>query len=125
VGGVLIRQFKDNVERDIRLLFHNPDVFADIMRVRYNMKDYKIPVIFDIIGGQERKKPSDKRPNTIYGDHVDSIFTAGLVVYISPYDLDSRPRAQMVIEIGDDTYTILKVDNDGGEIRLVLERLDE
>lgn len=112
-----MKSFKELVEQDIRTVFHNAKEHADMTRVRYNGKDYEIPIIIDHAGARDRTKPSS--------DHADGIFIADLTVYISSYDLDIVPRKETQIEIGYDLYNIVKVGCDAGEIVLDLEVLDE
>ena len=112
-----MRGFKEQVKRDIKTVFHNPDEHADMTRVRYNGADYEIPVIFDYDVAKERSRLSS--------DHADGVFLDTFNVFISQYDLDIVPRKETNIEVGGETYNIVKVSCDAGEIRLELEMMDE
>ena len=114
---MIMMSFKEQIKSDIKEVFHNPDEHADITRVKYNRRQYEIPVVIDHDGVRDRKKPSS--------DNADGIFSADLTVYISSYDLNIMPRKNMRIEIGDDIYNIVKAGCDAGEIKLDLEMLDE
>lgn len=109
--------FKAQAKRDLKTVFHNADEHADKIRVEYNGKVYKIPVVIDHEGAKDRAKPSS--------DHAGGIFIADLTVYISLYDLKIVPRKETAITICDTEYNIVKVGCDEGEITLDLEMLDE
>lgn len=109
--------FKEQLERDVKEVFHNVDEFAEEKEFYYNGKQYKAPVILDYEGAQDRKKPSS--------DNADGIFLVDARMYISFSDLNIMPRQGAQIEIEDDIFNITKVENEAGEIVLDLERLDE
>lgn|GEM_PF-6394768 len=114
--------FKDHVARDIRAIYSNTDEHADLTRVRYNSKRARrIPVTFDHDGhGQERKKPAAP-----FSDNVNDVFVSDLVVYIAVEDLNTIPRRETPIEIGDEVYNIIRADNESGIMKLWLSMYDE
>ena len=109
--------FKEQIKNDISAVFHNPEEHADVVSVRYNRRQYEIPVVINHDGARDRKKPS--------ADNADGIFAADLTVYMSSYDLGIMPRKNTSIEIGGDIFNIVRAGCDAGEIKLELERLDE
>ena len=109
--------FKAQVKRDIKAVFNSDCEHADKVPVRYNGKNYKIPVIFDSDGEKDRK--------IVIADHVGGIFISYLTVFISRYDLAVMPRKETTIEIDGDEYHIVNVGHEAGEIRLDLEMFDE
>jgi len=111
------RNFKAQVERDLHTVFHNAGEFADVVEFWIDGVRYKGPVILDTAAAQARKKPS--------ADHADGISLVDLVMYIPLSLLNTAPRREMNVEIGDDVYTITKVHSEMGDIILELEMLTE
>lgn len=109
--------FKAQAERDLEAVFHNPSEHADVVEFWYDGNRYSMPIILDHAGAQDRKKPSM--------DNVDGIILVDLVMYVSLLDLKVTPKKGQRVEIGDDVYTIRKVEIEAGEIVLRLEMLDE
>lgn len=109
--------FKEQLERDVKAVFHNTSEFAEEKMICYSGKYYTVPVILDYEGAQERKKPSS--------DNADGIFLVDAKLYVALSDINFIPRQGANIEIEDDMYRIVKVGNEAGEIVLDLERLDE
>lgn len=109
--------FKEQLERDVKAVFHNTKEFAETKDIYYNGKYYTVPVIIDYEGAKDRKKPSS--------DNADGIFLVDARLYVAFSDLKFMPRQGANIEIDDDIFKIAKVENEAGEIVLDLERLDE
>lgn len=109
--------FKEQLERDVKEVFHNTDEFAEDTEFYYNGEYYNVPVILDYEGAQDRKKPSS--------DNADGIFRVDVKMYVTFSDINIMPRQGANIEIGDDIFEIVKVGKEGGEIVLDLEMLDE
>lgn len=109
--------FKAQVERDIKTVFHNSDEHADVVVFHYDGKRYKAPVIMDYTGAVERTKR--------FNDYGQGIFLVDVVMYVSFEDIKVIPRKDRTIEIGDDVFTIKKVEHEAGEIVLHLEMYDE
>lgn len=109
--------FKEQLKRDVKDIFHNANEFAEEKEIYYNGNYYNIPVILDYEGAQDRKKPSN--------DNVDGVFLVDVKMYAAFNDLTVIPRQGMQIEIEDDIFRIVKVGIEEGEIILDLERLDE
>jgi len=94
---------------------------AELTRVRYNTKrGRRIPVIFDHDGQVERD-----RPGGAYRDNVSDVFVSDLVVYIAARDLNTRPRRETRIEIGNNTYDIIRADDEDGIFKLWLLMFDD
>lgn len=109
--------FKAQIQRDIKAVFHNESEFAETMEVRYNGRDYEIPIVLDYEGAKDRKQPSS--------DHADGIFVVDVTAYIALNDIGVVPQKNKRIEIGGDVFNIIQVSNEAGEIILDLEMLDE
>lgn len=109
--------FKEQLERDLKGVFHNSGEHAEIKEIGYNGNYYNIPVILDYEGAQDRKKPSS--------DNADGIFSVEARLYIAFSDLKVMPRKGVNIEVEEELFNIIKVANEAGEIILDLERLDE
>jgi len=109
--------FKDQLKRDLKTVFHNPDEHADKVKVEYNGKRYNIPVIFDGDSNKDRVK--------IMRDNADGVFIADMTVYISFYDLKIVPRKDTQIVIDETAYNIQRAGFVAGSITLDLEVLDE
>lgn len=109
--------FKAQLERDVKAVFHNSREFAEKTEIEYDGNFYNIPVVLDYEGAADRKKPS--------ADHADGIFLVDLVLYIAFSDLKVVPKMGHTIEVKGDLYRIVKVGNENGEIVLDLEMFDE
>jgi hypothetical protein len=109
--------FKAQVKRDLAAVFHNAQEHADMMKVEYNGKKYKIPVITDSDSNKDRVK--------VMRDNADGVFISDMTVFISLYDLKIVPRKETRIIIDDTEYMIVRVGNDAGGLTLDLEIFDE
>ena len=109
--------FKEQVERDIKTVFHSTQTFADVKKITLGGNFYNIPILMDTEDAKDRQK--------LVADHVDGIFAVDVMVYLAFSDLKVMPRHGQVIEINDDIYNIISVGNEMGEIVLGLRRLDE
>ncbi len=109
--------FKEQLSRDIKNVFHNNNEFAEKRDIYYNGKSYFIPVIVDHAGTKERKKTAN--------DNVEGIMISDAIVYINYEDLNVLPKKGRAIEIDMVQYNILKSSNEEGEIILELEMFDE
>lgn len=112
-----MRNFKAQLDRDRKKVFHNCREFAELKEIEYEGNHYKIPVVLDYEAAKDRKKPS--------ADHAEGVFVFDLVVYIDLDDINEVPRKGRQFVIEDDIYTIISVENRRGEIVLYLEMLDE
>ena len=109
--------FKAQIKRDIAAVFLNTDEHADKAKVKYNGKQYNIPVIFDSDSNKDRVRTMR--------DNADGVFIADMTVYISFYDLKILPRKETRISIDGIVYMIMRAGFDAGIITLDLEVLDE
>lgn len=109
--------FKDQVDRDLTVVFHNSREHADVLEFWIDGIRYKGSVILDDGGAQDRKKPST--------DHVDGLVLIDLVMYVPLSLLKTIPRKGMNVEIGEQIYQIAKVHPEAGEIVLYMEALTE
>lgn len=112
-----MRNFKAQLDRDRKRVFHNSREFAEIKEIEYEGDFYKIPVVLDYEAAKDRKKPST--------DHADGIFLVDLVVYIDLDDINEIPRKGCQISVDGELYTIVTAENRRGEIVLNLEALTE
>lgn len=71
--------FKAQLERDLKAVFHNGQEFAEVKEIGYNGNYYKIPVVIDSEGAKDRQKPST--------DNADGIFAVDMVMYAAYSDL--------------------------------------
>ena len=109
--------FKAQVKRDLKAVFLNTDEHADKLKVEYNGKRYKIPVIIDKDTTKDRVK--------IMRDNADGVYIDTVTAFLSFYDLKIVPRKETRIAIDDTDYTVQGVSLDAGQITLDLEVLDE
>ena len=113
--------FKDHVANDLKNIYTNIFEHAELTRVRYNTKrGKKIPVVFDHDGQVERN-----RPGAAYRDNAADVFVSDLVVYIAASDLNTRPRRETNIEIKDETYRIVRADDEDGIFKIWLLMFDD
>ncbi|GHV19099.1 hypothetical protein FACS189425_09270 [Clostridia bacterium] len=110
--------FKEQLEEDLREVFHNADEFAEVKRIKYLDNDWEIPVVIDTDIIKSRPTPSD--------DHSQGIYLADIRVFINAADLDGVvPRKGKNITIGVRKYKIVRVDTEMGEFILDLEMNNE
>lgn len=110
-------KFHEFLAQDVKNTFHNTQEFAEIKKIRYDRKEYEIPIIIDHSIEDERKKSTN--------DFAEGIFVVDLKVYISMDDFPVKPRKNHNIEIEDELFNIIKVEEQMGEYVLSLELLDE
>lgn len=109
--------FKAQIERDIKDVFHNSGEFAEITDFWYKGTRYSLPVVIEYETARERSKSAH--------DYADGIFIADAKLYIAHSDLKVIPKQGNIITIADNEYRIVKAVNDMGEIILDLEMFDE
>ena len=111
------RDFKAQLDRDRKRIFHNPREFAEIKAIEYNGNYYKIPVVLDYASAKDRAKQSS--------DYAEGIYSVDLVVYIDLDDITEVPRKGKQIAVDGDWYNIVTVENWRGEIVLNLQAFTE
>ena len=110
--------FKDHVANDLKNIYTNILEHAELTRVRYNSKRARrIPVIFDGDRQVERLNPPD--------DNVSDVFIVDMVIYIAAKHLNTTPRKDTRIEVGNTTYDIMRVSDEDGIFRLWLNIFDD
>ncbi|MFV0400986.1 MAG: hypothetical protein ACK5LX_10265 [Oscillospiraceae bacterium] len=109
--------FKDMVNRDLRNVFHNLDEFAEMESFRYDGNLYNLPIIVDDDTSSDRKILAD--------DNGLGVFMADLLLFINQDDLGFAPKKDREVEFRGNTYNILKVGEESGEIILYLKTYDE
>lgn len=109
--------FKEQVERDLKEVFHNSEEHADVKTVVYDGNSYRIPVVMDHTEAIDRKQPS--------ADHADGLFAVDVVMYVAHSDLTVIPRRGARIEVAGEDYEIRSVGDEDGELVLGLWRYDE
>lgn len=109
--------FKSQVENDLKKVFHDSNVFAENIEFWCNGNRYYVPVTLDYTGSSDRKKSSS--------DHIEGLNQIDLTMYIPLSVMRKIPKRGQQVEIGDEIYTILKVENEMGELVLKLGMIDE
>jgi hypothetical protein len=109
--------FKEARAADISATFLNVTEFADELYVRYNGRDYNIPVIVD--SDEERPR------NSSASDNAAGLFASGVRVFIGFADLGILPNKNTKITIDGCLYNIIKSALEMGMIVLYLEELAE
>lgn len=104
--------FKAQIDKDLKNVFHNTAGFADKVKFYYDNKPYNLPIVLDYAEYTDRKKTRS--------DHVEGLFHVDLIMYVSLEGLKKIPRKGQEIEIGKEIYTIEKVKNEMGELTLYL-----
>ena len=104
--------FKAQLDKDLKNVFHDTGVFADKVKFYYDDKPYNIPVVLDYAEYTDRKKT--------VSDHAEGLFSVDLIMFVSLEDLKKVPRKGQEIEIGKEIYNIEKVKNEAGELTLYL-----
>lgn len=104
--------FKSQLDRDIKNVFHDTSTFADKVKFYYDDKPYNIPVVLDYAEFTDRKKT--------VSDHAEGLFSVDLIMFVSFEDLKKVPRRGQEIEMGEEIYKIEKVKNEAGELTLYL-----
>lgn len=109
--------FKAQLDKDLKNVFHDTGVFADKVKFYYDNKPYNLPVVLDYAEYTDRKKAGS--------DYAEGLFHVDLIMFVSLEDLKKIPRRGQEIEIGKDIYTIEKVKNEAGELTLYLGLIRE
>lgn len=109
--------FKSQLDKDLKTVFHDTGVFADKIKFYYDDKPYNIPVILDYAEFTDREKTRS--------DRAEGLFNVDLIMFVSLEDLKKVPRKGQEIEIGKDIYQIEKVKNEAGELTLYLGQIME
>lgn len=104
--------FKNQLDKDLKSVFHDTSVFADKLKFYYDDKPYNVPVVLDYAEHTDRKKTGS--------DHVEGLFSVDLIMFVSLEDLGKVPRRGQEIEIETEFYNIEKVKNEAGELTLYL-----
>jgi hypothetical protein len=112
-----MKNFKDQIRRDIADVFHNTREFAEMTKFTYGGNVYNVSAVLDYTGAAERKKPGS--------DHAEGLFAVDLSMYLSQSELGFIPKRGMDVELGDSLFRIVKVEAEEGEIILRLEALYE
>lgn len=112
--------FKEQVDRDLKKIFHNTGEFAEVIEFYLDNKPIEAKVVLDYSEFNERKKAGrgDK-------DNVEGLFNVDLIMYISLESLGKIPRKGQELEINGEYYNIKKVKNEMGELTIYLEQLME
>jgi len=109
------KNFKAQLERDIKNVFMNLDEFAEIKEIRYNGNCYKIPVVIDSAGAKDRQKTAK--------DNAEGIFAVDVVMYVAHSDLQVMPKQGQKIKVDNKMFEIVSVADEMGELVLGLRRL--
>jgi hypothetical protein len=115
MGGFMT--FKEQRELDIAATFLNTDEFAELLQVRYNGRDYNIPVVIDNDEERDRARAAS--------DNAVGVFTSAVRAFISFEDLGILPNKNTQITIDSERYDIMKSVLESGMITLELECYDE
>ncbi len=111
-----MRNFRDQLERDLNV-FHHGLEFAEKLTITIDGKDYTGMFVVEVDETSNREK--------IESDHIDSLNTTNLTVYIPLKALEKVPRKGCEVFFEEDFFQIKKVVEEMGEVILSLEGVTE
>ena len=104
--------FKEQVEWDLKNVFHNTGEHADTKEIEYGGDFFRVPAVLDNVAVADRTQLAN-----------DNAVTATLFVALC--DLGRTPRQGATICVDGEEYEIKTVGTEEGELVLGLWRLDE
>lgn len=108
--------FKEQLKKDLDVFF-NTDEFGEQKTICYQQKTYNIPVVFERDVETARKQSSS--------DHGDGIFLIDARLHLKKSDFNVVPRQGRIIEVGNESFKIVKTSSDLGVVVIDLEMFDE
>lgn len=109
--------FKNLLDKDLDTTFYNSGEFAEIRKIRYDGKNFKIPVVFDLEEDKERKITAN--------DNAEGIHQNITTIRIKLKDFKKEPRNGARFFIDDDLYIVIDCKTVYNELVVSLERFDE
>jgi hypothetical protein len=109
--------FKEQVERDLKNVFHNTKEHADTKKIEYGGDFLTVPAVLDNVAVADRTQ--------LANDNVDGICAINATLFVALHDLGRTPRQGANIIVDGEEYEIKTVGTEEGELVLGLWRLDE
>lgn len=109
--------FKEQVERDLKNVFHNTKEHADTKRIEYGGDFLRVPAVLDNVAVADRTQ--------LANDNADGISAISATLFVALCDLGRTPRQGANIIVDGEEYEIRTVGTEEGELVLGLWRLDE
>lgn len=109
--------FKQQLDNDIKRVFHNKKEFAEVKKIVYEGKILKVSAITDYSEIAERKKAGS--------DNAEGLFSNDLLLFVSLEELGKVPRRGQEVELEGEIYEITKVKNEMGELTIYLNNILE
>lgn len=109
--------FKEQVERDLKNVFHNTKEHADMKKIEYGGDVMTVPAVLDNVSVADRTQ--------LANDNVDGICVVTSTLFVALCDLGRTPRQGATILVDGEEYEIKTVGTEEGELVLGLWRLDE
>ncbi len=101
--------FKEQLQVDIKNVFFDLDIFAEI----HNVDGTDMPVVVD--------NESLKEIKATQKEHTDGIFMDGILFYVSMEHLQVLPSVGNVFYFDNTMYRVVSANNDSGIAEIVLE----
>lgn len=101
--------FKEQLKQDIKDIFFDLDIFAEI----HNVNGTDMPVV---INNEALKEISATQK-----EHTDGLFIDGILFYVSMEELKALPSVGNVFHFDDEIYRVVSVNNNDGVAEIVLE----
>lgn len=108
-----MRDFKDQLERDLADVFHNSSEFAEVLSFQIDGREYKGAIVVCTDKVTNRNIPDT--------DHVLSLNSSKITLYIPLRLLDKIPRKGCEVIFNEKFYEIAEVEEQMGEVVLSLE----
>ena len=105
--------FKEQVEWDLKNVFHNTGEHADTKEIEYG----GVPAVLDNVAVADRTQ--------LANDNADGICAVTATLFVALCDLGRTPRQGATICVDGEEYEIKTVGTEEGELVLGLWRLDE
>lgn len=109
--------FKDMVEHDVKLMFHNTDFFAEEHTIVIDGKPYIVNVILDHYTERER--------NVSVTDHSQGLQVNEMMLYADFKDFGFLPKKGLRIWVDSEEYCIEQASCEMGQLALKLEAITE
>lgn len=109
--------FKAQMERDLKNVFHNTEEHADIKRIEYGGDIMTVPAVLDSMSVAGRTQ--------LANNNVDGLSAITATLFVALVDMERTPRQGATIMVDGEEYEIKTVGTEEGELVLGLWRLDE
>ena len=101
--------FKEQCKKDIKKVFFDLDIFAEI----HNVNGADMAVVID--------NEALKEIIVTQKEHADGLFIDGILFYVSMKELKKLPSVGNVFHFDGEMYRVVSAKNDGGVAEIVLE----